>query len=267
MAHILERIVAATRATVETRKHQRPASVVAAEAAARTPRPDLFLAGVGRPDRINVIAECKRRSPTKGVLREHYDVVGLARSYETSGAAAVSVLTESSFFDGSLEHLRAVRGAVAVPVLRKDFVVDGYQIDEARAAGADAVLLIVAVLGRDLAAFLALSHRAGLAALVEVHDEEELRQAVDAGARIVGLNSRDLRTMSVNLETCIELVARVPSDVVTVAESGIHTPGDIARLRAAGYSAFLVGEHLVRSSDPAQALRELTGINAVAGSE
>jgi indole-3-glycerol phosphate synthase len=255
---MLEQIMAATRATVETRKHLRPGSVVAAEAATRTPRPDLFLAGVGRPDRLNVIAECKRRSPSRGVLREDYDVVGLARSYEAAGAAAVSVLTEPSFFDGSLGHLREVRDAVALPLLRKDFVVDEYQIDEARAAGADAVLLIVAVLGRELEAFLRRSDRGGLAALVEVHDEQELQRSIDAGARIIGVNARDLRTMRVDPETCIELAARVPSDIVAVAESGIRTPSDIARLRAAGYAAFLVGEQLVRSPDPARALWELT---------
>ncbi len=254
---LLERIVSATRAGVESRRQSRPRATVDREGAGRTPRADAFRAVLSAPDKVNVIAECKRRSPLKGLLCEDYQVVRLAQSYEAGGAAAISVLTEPSFFDGALEHLTRVREAVAVPVLRKDFIVDEYQIGEARTAGADAVLLIVSILGDRLTALAQEANRCGLAALVEVHDADELQRAVDVGARIIGVNSRDLRTMTVRPETCSELAARMPSGVTAVAESGIRTAEEITRLRALGYSAFLVGERLVRSADPGATLREL----------
>lgn len=255
---LLERIVSATRATVAARRQTRASAIVEREAAQRTPRPDAFAAALARTGAVNLIAECKRRSPLKGLLCEDYDPVRLARAYEAGGAVAISVLTEPSFFDGALEHLTAVREAVGLPVLRKDFVVDRYQIVEARAAGADAVLLIATVLGDRLATLAQEADRCGLASLVEVHDAEELRRALEAGARIVGVNSRDLRTMKVNPETCLALAALMPQEVTAVAESGIRTPADVARLHVAGYSALLVGEALVRSPDPCRTLGELS---------
>jgi indole-3-glycerol phosphate synthase len=255
---LLQRIVSATRAAVESRQQARPLVVVEREAGRQTPRPLAFQAALARRDAFNVIAECKRRSPLSGLLCETYDPVRLARSYETAGAAAISVLTEPSFFDGALHHLAAVRQAVSVPVLRKDFIVDRYQIVEARAAGADAILLIVAILGNRLVSLMREARRYGVATLVEVHDAGELQRALDADARIIGVNSRNLRTMTVMPETCATLAARIPAGVTAVAESGIRTADDVVRLRAHGYSAFLVGERLVRSADPGQALRELT---------
>ncbi len=257
MSDLLQRIVAATLETVTARQAARPLTGVERDAAACTPRPDAFRRALARPASVNVIAECKRRSPLKGVLREVYDPRALARQYEDAGAAAISVLTEPAFFDGSLAHLRAVRDAVQLPVLRKDFIVDPYQLAEARAMGADAVLLIVAVLGERLGALLEEAEGHGLATIVEVHDEDELQHALDAGATVLGVNSRDLRTMTVKPETFAELGPRIPSSVTAVAESGIRSAADIARLRERGYSAFLVGERLVRSEDPGLGLREL----------
>jgi indole-3-glycerol phosphate synthase len=255
---LLDRIVSATRVTLEERRQTRPFAQVERDAARCTPRSAEFRAALGRTGTVNVIAECKRRSPLKGLLCADYAVVDLARSYEAAGAAAISVLTEPSFFDGALAHLADVRAEVGLPLLRKDFIVDEYQIAETRAAGADAILLIVAILGTRTEAFLRKAEDAGLAALVEVHDEADLHVARDAGASIVGVNSRDLRTMTVRPETCGELAARMPPNVTAVAESGIRTADDLGRLRALGYSAFLVGERLVRAADPGQALRELT---------
>jgi indole-3-glycerol phosphate synthase len=210
--------------------------------------------------RFNVIAECKRRSPSKGVLAPRYDPVGIARSYERGGAAAISVLTEPTFFDGALDHLSAVRAAVAVPLLRKDFIVDEYQLFEARAAGADAVLLIVAAL--DQPKLLRLQSRAwelGLATLVEVHDDDELSRAVDSGARVLGVNNRNLRTLTVDVDASFRLAARMPAHVVAVSESGLQTRDDLERLSSAGYRAFLIGERFMTDPDPAKAIGELIG--------
>lgn len=254
---LLQRIVAATRATVETRRQTRPLAQVEREAAGCAPDAAGFRAALTRQGGFNVIAECKRRSPVSGLLRPDYAAADLARSYEAAGAAAISVLTEPAFFDGALADLTAVRSAVRLPLLRKDFVVDEYQLAEARAAGADAVLLIVAVLMDRTASFVRRAADAGLAAVVEVHGAAEIDVALDAGADLIGVNSRNLRTMDVRPETCVDLAARLPARVTAVAESGIRTGADLARLRAAGYSAFLVGERLVRSPDPGGALRDL----------
>jgi indole-3-glycerol phosphate synthase len=203
-----------------------------------------------------VIAECKRRSPSAGVLRRDYDPVALARAYESAGAAAVSVLTEPTFFDGALEHLTGVRDAVEIPILRKDFVIDVYQVIEARAAGADAILLIVAALDDEaLGRLMEEASRQGLAALVEIHDERELARAIAAGARVIGVNNRNLRTLGVDPGAAGRMVDLIPDDAIAVAESGLTSAEDLRRLRDAGYDAFLVGEALVRSADPAVALR------------
>jgi len=258
-ADLLATIVAATRGIVEVREAREPLGVLRDRVEGQQPRPGhQFRAALERPDRLNVIAECKRRSPSKGVLRQEYDPVAIASGYAAAGAAAISVLTESTFFDGSLEHLRAVRAAVSIPVLRKDFVVSEYQVLEAKAAGADALLLIVAALTpqelRSLAAFAA---RWGLDTLVEVHNAEELSIALDAGAAIIGVNNRNLRTLTVDVAASETLIARMPNEVVAVSESGLRTSDDLLRLRQMGYRAFLVGERFMTAADPGAALRDL----------
>jgi len=257
---LLRTIVAATQQITDTRRAQEPASALERRALSRTPRGDRFEVALGMNDRVNVIAECKRRSPSRGVLAADYDPVSIARKYEAGGAAAISVLTEPTFFDGALAHLTAVREAVALPVLRKDFIVDDYQLLEARAAGADAVLLIVAALAQsELVRLQARAWELGLAALVEVHDDEELLRAVDSGARVVGVNNRNLRTLVVDVGASDRLAALMPAGVVGVSESGLQTRSDLERLAAAGYRAFLIGERFMTDPDPARAIAELIG--------
>ena len=254
-ADLLETIVAATRRIVETRQQAEPFEALAARAAAAPSRAGRFTAALARTDRINVIAECKRRSPSRGVLRADYDPVAIASGYEAAGAAAISVLTEPTFFDGSLEHLQAVRAAVDVPLLRKDFVVSEYQLLEAKAAGAEAVLLIVAALRpAQLKVLHDHARRHGLDVLVEVHDATELAIAIDAGARIIGVNNRNLRTLQVDVQASEALIARMPAEVIAVSESGLKTAGDLARLTALGYRAFLIGERFMSTVDPGAAL-------------
>ena len=214
---------------------------------------------------VRVIAECKRRSPSRGVLRADYDAPSIARSYAHGGAAAISVLTEPAFFDGSLHHLRAVREVVTLPLLRKDFIVSEFQVVEARAFGADAVLLIVAALDdRELHALLRAAAALELGALVEVHDAAELDRALAAGATVVGVNSRNLRTLTVSHRVLDELAPAIPPSVIAVAESGLRTTADLDRRRAAGYRAFLVGERLVTEPDPGLALSQLLGAKGAA---
>jgi indole-3-glycerol phosphate synthase len=256
---LLAAIVAATRRGVQTRREHEPEAALARRAEAAAPRGALFEARLARPDSVNIIAECKRRSPSKGVLARAYDPVAIAAAYARGGAAAISVLTEPTFFDGALEHLAAVRGAVDVPLLRKDFIVESYQLFEARANGADAVLLIVAAL--DQATLDDLQRRAwdlGLATLVEVHDDEELARAVASGARVVGVNNRNLRTLQVDVMASDRLAAAMPAHVTAVSESGLQSRADLERLTAAGYDAFLIGERFMTDPDPATALQTLT---------
>lgn len=223
----------------------------------RDPLPHLRAAG------SSVIAEVKRRSPSKGDLATITDPAALARHYAAGGAAAISVLTEERRFGGSLADLRAVRAAVDVPLLRKDFVVDPYQVTEARAAGADLVLLIVAALDDGLLRRLHDQARElGLAVLVEVHDEEETARAVDLGAELVGVNARNLKTLEVDQDVFGRLAPLVPDDRVKVAESGIFGPVDVKRYVAEGARAVLVGEALVKDGDPEAAVRAMTGITA-----
>jgi indole-3-glycerol phosphate synthase len=257
---LLATIVAATRRGVEVREAARPLTALEREIR-RAPRGSAFERALTDPDKApRVIAECKRRSPSKGILREQYDPAAHARAYAHAGAVAISVLTEPTFFDGTPDDLRAVRAAVEVPVLRKDFIVTEYQLVEAAVLGADAALLIVGALDQhDLTSLLAVADGLGLAALVEVHDTAELRRAVDAGARVVGVNSRNLRTLAVDLKVLDALASQLPPEVVAVAESGIRTRADIDRLSRAGYHAFLVGERLIARPDPGAALRELRG--------
>jgi len=255
---LLGAIVAATRRIVADRRAVESLAALARRAEAGAPRGPLFESRLSRAGTVNIIAECKRRSPSKGVLADAYDPVRIARAYQDGGAAAISVLTEPTFFDGTLAHLSAVRQVVDVPVLRKDFIVDEYQLLEARAAGADAILLIVAAL--DQATLVRLQAQAwelGLATLVEVHDDEELARAVDSGARVVGVNNRNLRTLQVDVAASDRLAAAMPPSVTAVSESGLQNRADVARLSAAGYRAFLIGERFMTDANPAAALRSL----------
>jgi indole-3-glycerol phosphate synthase len=255
---LLATIVAAARRIVEVRSAQIPLGEIERQLTKVEPRPGAFRRALERRDRVNVIAECKRRSPLRGVLKANYDPATIAKAYDEANAAAISVLTEPTFFDGSLDHLAAVRKVTSLPILRKDFIVDEYQILEARAAGADAVLLIVAALTPQALQRL---HRtaveAGLDVLVEVHELGELSIALDAGASMVGVNNRNLRTLRVDASVCVEMVEQIPDAVVAVAESGLKTSDDLRRLRDGGYDAFLVGERFMTVDDPGSALREL----------
>jgi indole-3-glycerol phosphate synthase len=257
-ADLLATIVAATRRIVEVREQAEPLARLAERAQAVKCERGRFEAALAMRDRINVIAECKRRSPSRGVLRPDYDPAAIARGYADAGAAAVSILTEPTFFDGSLDHLSAVRQGVPLPLLRKDFIVSEYQLQEARAAGADAVLLIVSALRPvELKVLHEHAARLGLDVLVEVHDAVELSIAIDAGARIVGVNNRNLRTLQVDVRLSEDLMANMPADVVAVSESGLRSADDIQRLRTLGYRAFLIGERFMSSADPGVELREL----------
>jgi indole-3-glycerol phosphate synthase len=255
---LLATIVAATARAVAVRAAARPLARVEQEAAQRRPGGEAFRAALTSGDPPRIIAECKRRSPSRGILRKDYDPAALAASYARGGAAAISVLTEPTFFDGDLEHLRAVRRQVELPLLRKDFVVSSYQIAESREAGADAVLLIAGALSQEmLTDLLAEAEGHGLAALVEVHDDAELGRAMRVGATIVGVNSRSLRTLEVDLDVTRALIDRVPDGVIAVAESGLKCHDDLADLQARGYDAFLVGERFMTDPDPGAALRAM----------
>jgi len=216
-----------------------------------------FAGAITRSDPA-VIAEIKRASPSRGVLSENFEPAAIAGAYQRGGAAALSVLTDEKHFGGSLSDLESARAAVALPVLRKDFTIDRYHVHEAAAHGADAILLIAAILTeREMRDLRELAEDYRMTALVEIHDEEELKPAVDSGARIIGVNNRDLRTFEVNLNVSLRLADEIPGGVVRVAESGIHCAADVRLLHAAGYQAFLVGEHLMKSSDPGRALQAL----------
>jgi indole-3-glycerol phosphate synthase len=254
---VLDAILARTREHVAAERERRPLGL-SHPAVRQAPPVRPFAAALSRPGRVNVIAEHKRRSPSRGPIREDLAPADVARRYEAAGAAAISVLTDEPFFGGRMAHLEQVRGATTLPVLRKDFVLDPWQVWEARAAGADAVLLIVAALDdAALVGLLAAAREAGVDAFVEVHDRGELDRALAAGARIVGVNNRDLKTLAVSIETALALAPAIPDDVVAVAESGIRTGLALRRLRDAGFDAFLVGEHLMAAPDPGEALRRL----------
>ncbi len=280
MAAVLDRIVAATRGRVA--EARRGADLRELERRAEGHVPRGFRRALENPHpvspkngetrmaqpRIAMIAELKKASPSRGLIRENFVAAELARELEGAGAAALSVLTDEEFFQGSLGNLREASGAVAIPCLRKDFIVDEFQLVEARASCADAILLIVAALSAAELNTLAAGARArGLDVLCEVHDGEELQWALDAGCDLIGVNTRDLRTFKVDLETAFALAGKIPAGVVRVAESGIHSASDLERLRAAGYDAFLVGESLMRAERPGEALRELMrgGASRVSG--
>jgi indole-3-glycerol phosphate synthase len=239
-------------------REREPGDALARRARTRSEAPRGFRRALESGERPRVIAELKRRSPSKGEIRPDFDAVACARAYAAAGAAALSVLTDERFFGGSLALLAEVREAVSLPLLRKDFILDAYQVDEARVYGADAVLLIAAAL--DASALRSLAAHAeslGMDALVEVHDERELEAALAAGADLIGINNRDLRTFQVDLGVTERLAGKIPEGCIVVAESGIFTPSDWERLTAAGAHAFLVGEALMRESDVGAALRRL----------
>jgi indole-3-glycerol phosphate synthase len=253
---VLERILEVRRAVVERRKLFAPEANLRYSAKHAAPAQD-FAAALER-DGLNIIAELKKASPSRGILRQEFETRSLAKEFEHCGAAALSVLTEEDFFQGSLTDLLEAHNAVAIPVLRKDFIFDPWQIWEARASDADSFLLIVAILSTEqLGGLIRLGRDLGMEPLVEVHSPDELERALDAGARILGINNRDLRTFDVRLETSFELVERIPDGWIAVSESGLRTYEDLSRLRDAGFDAFLVGEYLMQARSPGQALAEL----------
>jgi len=256
---VLDDIVAAKRRELEQRMRALPLSTLLEQPTI----PTRDFASVLEMPGISAIAEIKRRSPSKGVLREELDAAGLAREYEVGGARALSVLTERDIFSGSDDDLRAGRASVGLPVLRKDFTLDAYQVHEARRLGADAILLIVRILtDAELRGLISLAHEIGIAALVETHDQRELDRALACGARIIGVNNRNLDTFDVSLETSLRLRPTIPTDRIAIAESGIHTRDDVRRLADASFDGILVGESLVRAADPAAKLAELLGSSA-----
>jgi indole-3-glycerol phosphate synthase len=258
MPAFLDQIIAATRVRVAKAKRDADLRELEKQAEQHAPRGFRRALADKGPNSIAVIAELKKASPSKGLIRTDFRPAELAGELEAAGAAALSVLTDEEFFQGSLGNLRAASAAVKIPCLRKDFIVDEFQLLEARASSADAILLIVSALTSSELVSLARDARSyGLDVLCEVHDENELQRAFDAGCDLIGVNSRDLRTFKVDLKTALDLADRIPKNVVRVAESGIHSPDDVALLRAAGYDAFLIGESLMRAASPGETLREL----------
>ncbi|MFH5822743.1 indole-3-glycerol phosphate synthase TrpC [Georgenia sp. AZ-5] len=255
---VLEEIVAGVREDLAEREAQRPLDVLKEMAQRRPSAKDAEAALRGEHEAVTIISEVKRSSPSKGALADVADPAGLAAEYEAGGASVISVLTERRRFGGSLEDLTAVRAAVDVPVLRKDFVVTPYQVWEARAFGADMVLLIVAALEQEvLTSLVERVHSLGMTALVEAHDREEARRAVDAGARVVGINARNLHTLQVDRAVFGQVVDVVPDRLVRVAESGVRGPHDVLDYARAGADAVLVGEALVTQGNPRQAVADM----------
>jgi indole-3-glycerol phosphate synthase len=254
--NVLDQIVEARRAEVEHRKHVLPETALKYGAKAATPLRD-FSAALCR-DGLNVLAELKPASPSRGVIREPFEPEALGKGFELAGACGLSVLTEGEFFMGSLKNMRDARKAIKTPVLRKDFIFDTWQVWESRANDADSFLLIVAILSDGLLReLISLGREIGMEPLVEVHTAEELDRALAAGARIIGVNNRDLKTLTVRIETSFELIKRIPEECIAVSESGLRSHDDLVKLRAAGFDAFLIGTHLMVAPDPAAALSSL----------
>jgi indole-3-glycerol phosphate synthase len=252
---VLDLIVAAKVKRIEEAKRRVPVESLGTSG---VHDPRSFADALSKKAGVNVIAEIKRRSPSKGIIREDFDPVWIAHSYADGGAAALSVLCEEDFFGGSLDHLAEIRKSIDLPLLRKDFIFDEYQLYESALAGADAVLLIVAILEDELLTrLLGLSKELGLAALVEVHSKDEMVRAARAGASIIGVNNRDLTTFKVDLDTSLHLAPAAPGGAILVSESGIDSGSDILKLKASGFNAFLIGEHLMRAQHPGAALRTL----------
>ncbi len=260
MSTILDRIVSAKRREIAAARLRVPEAELERRLAAAPPLRD-FRAALDLPGTVQFIAEVKRASPSAGLIRADFDPIAIARIYAEHGAASISVLTDEPFFQGHLSYLEQVRAAVAPPVLRKDFILDRYQLLEARAAGADAVLLIAEILDDEsLRALFRQAHDLGMQCLVELYDVENLPRVLDAGARLVGVNNRDLRTFVTRLEQTLDLAGRMPSDCCLVSESGIRSRADVLRLQAAGVRAVLVGETLMRAPDIGGKLDELRGV-------
>ena len=260
MSDILRRILATKRAEVAAARAAQPLEAIERQARAAVAPRDFAGAlrakiAAGKPA---VIAEIKRASPSKGLLREHFDPAAIARSYAAAGAACLSVLTDREYFQGAPEHLAEARAACALPVLRKDFILEPYQVYEARALGADCILLIAAALAPgDMRGLEQLAQGLGMAVLVEVHDAAELEAALGLRTPLLGINNRDLRSFETRLETTLDLLTRVPADKLVITESGILAPTDVDRMRAAGVGAFLVGEAFMRAPEPGKALQAL----------
>ena len=255
---VLDRILEARLLEVEHRKKVLPQTALKYGVKAASSLRD-FSAALTRPG-INILAELKPASPSRGVIRDPFDPITLATSLEAAGAAALSILTEGEFFRGSLKNLRDARENVQLPVLRKDFIFDPWQVWESRANDADSFLLIVATLrDQQLIELIGLGRELGMEPVVEVHTSEELSRAIEAGSKIIGINNRNLKTLDVRIETSWELIEQIPDECIAVSESGIRTPGEVAKLRAAGFDAFLVGTSLMLAPDPAAALAELLG--------
>jgi indole-3-glycerol phosphate synthase len=260
---VLDRILEARRAEVDRRKCVLPETALKYGVKAAPPVRD-FAAALSR-DALNVIAELKPASPSRGVIREPFDPAGLAKSLEGAGAAALSVLTEGEFFRGSLKNLRDARKEVALPALRKDFIFDPWQVWESRANDSDSFLLMVVSLSDELLRdLIGLGRELKMEPLVEVHTRAELDRALAVGARIIGVNNRDLKTLEVHMETSYQLIEHIPEDCLAVCESGLRTHDDLQKLRAAGFDAFLIGEHLMLAPDPAAALFGLLNPTPVA---
>jgi indole-3-glycerol phosphate synthase len=254
----LDHIVASTRRKIAQSRALSDSRLLDRQAQNHTPRGFREMLEARSHNAFSIIAEIKKASPSRGLIRADFDPARLARELELGGATALSVLTDEEFFQGSLDNLQQASASTQLPCLRKDFIVDEFQLLEARAYCADAVLLIVAALSpAELSALARSARDRELDILCEVHDEEELQRAVDAGCDLIGVNSRDLRTFAVDLETAFRLAPLIPTNVVRVAESGIHSGADIARLRAAGYQAFLIGESLMKADSPGDALRRI----------
>lgn len=260
MSNILDEIVAWKCQEIDAAKRRMPLDELEAQALEAPPVRD-FRAAIEGPGPIRLIAEVKKASPSAGVLRENFDPITIARTYEAHGAACLSVLTDAKFFQGHLTYLARIRAAVAIPLLRKDFVIDEYQIVEARMAGADAVLLIAEILSDEqLSAFLKCAKRLNMAALVEFHDEANLDRVLASGADLIGVNNRDLTRFVTDLDLTLRLRERIPRDCVLVSESGIRSREDVERLENAGIQAILVGETLMRAEDLGQAVEDLLGL-------
>ena len=253
---VLERILEVKRGEIAAAKERSPLATVEMRAKAAPAVRD-FVAAL-RARRPAVIAEIKKASPSRGVLREDFDPAAIAKSYETGGAACISVLTDRQFFQGDVAHLAAARGACALPVLRKDFVIEPYQVFESRVFGADCILLIAACLTQpQMIELEGLAGSLGMAVLVEVHDAKELEAALTLRTPLIGVNNRNLKTFETRLDTTLELVPRIPPSRIVVTESGILAAADVARMRSAGVNTFLVGEAFMRSEDPGAALASL----------
>ena len=256
---ILDKIVARKAERLSAARELMPLERVM-EAAKDSPAPRDFRSAVQRTENIRLIAEIKKASPSKGVLREQLNPAALARSYESAGASAISVITEEDFFLGSPEYIREVRESVTLPVLRKDFIFDPYQVYESRVLRADAVLIIAAVLEKDaISELISLTGQLGMTALVEVHDERELKLALDCGTDVIGINNRNLKTMEVDVTTAAQLAPLVPDGILTVAESGIRSREDVEMFERLGVDALLVGEAIVTQEDVETKIKQLLG--------